>query len=69
MSDDEWDVDEFVPTPIVAASKTKGELLLEKLKQPDHAKFAGEDSGEEDDPAWKKNIPESQQVRLHPSRI
>ena len=69
MSDDEWDNDDFDPTPIVSAnaSKTKGELLLGKSKEPDHSKFAGEDEGEEDEPAWKSHIPQSQQVRISAS--
>ncbi len=70
MSDDDWDNDDFDPTPI-AATKTKGDLLLEKAKQPDQSKFAGEDEGEEEEPAWKSHIPQSQQVNLlsYTSRI
>jgi translation initiation factor 3 subunit J len=65
MSDDDWDNDDFDPTPI-AATKTKGDLLLEKAKQPDQSKFAGEDEGEEEEPAWKSHIPQSQQKKEVP---
>ena len=70
MSDDweDWEEESFAPpalkTAAVSSEKTKGDLLLAKAKEVDVSKFAGEDEGEEDEPAWKKNVPETQQVFL-----
>ena len=69
MSDDweDWEEESFAPAalkaPSIPADKTKGDLLLAKQKEIDVSKFAGEDEGEEEEPAWQKHIPTTQQVR------
>lgn len=72
MADDweDWEDDNFNPAPLsnaaAASERTKGELLLAKAKEIDTSKFEGEDDAAPDEPAWKKSLPQPQQVRLGP---
>lgn len=69
MSDDweDWEEESFAPPALKQANaaneKTKGDLLLDKAKEVDVSKFAGEDEGEDEEPAWKSTIPNSQPVQ------
>lgn len=60
MADDweDWEDDNFQPSVPVTA----GQAALAKAKEPDVAKFAGEDEEAEERPAWQNSIPKSQQV-------
>lgn len=67
MSDDweDWEETTSLPAlkPAAAANeKTKGESLLQKDREIDESRFAGEDEGEEEEPKWKSSVPKTQQV-------
>ena len=69
MADDweDWEDESFTPAPLVGAAangveRTKGQELLAKATEVDTSKFEGEDEGEEEEPVWKKTVPQMQQV-------
>jgi hypothetical protein len=73
---EDWEDETFEPKLQAGAAangqkfETKGQAVLASVKEPDQSKFAGED--EEEDappPAWDKEIPKPQQVRLAPQPL
>lgn len=67
MADDweDWEEEADLQPAAAAATNgavTKGQAALARVNEPDASKFADEDAGEEEKPAWEKSIPKPQQV-------
>lgn len=74
MADDweDWEDETFQPkleaTTNGQTSLTKGQAAPAAAKEPDEAKFAGEDEEDSAPPAWEKSVPKPQQKKEVPKK-
>ena len=65
---EDWEDETFQPkleaTTNGQTSLTKGQAAPAAAKEPDEAKFAGEDEEDSAPPAWEKSVPKPQQVLI-----